>query len=56
MLLQKICAFAGKGLGFFNKQASESVHKDFLEIWKNYNVKDEIHPKFLEMFLHVVLE
>ena len=52
----EFCESKGRGLGFFNEQASESVHHDFELIWKNYKVLCETHPKFAEQFLRAVLE
>ena len=52
----EFCESRNKGLGFYNEQASEAVHHDFLEIWKNYKVNDEDHPKYRESFKSAGLE
>ena len=52
----KFCERKGKGLGFYNEQASEAVHSDFLKIWNNYKVNDEDHPKYRESLNSAGLE
>ena len=50
------CESNNCALAFFNEQASEHVHKDFLQIWKNYKILSEDHPKYDSQFLSAGLE
>lgn len=47
------CEMAKVGLGVYNEQASESVHYDFLNTWKNYKVNTN-HHQFGDRLLSAV--
>ena len=52
----EFCESRNRGLGFYNEQASEAVHHAFKEIWINYKINNEDHPKFQGNLLSATLE
>lgn len=46
----EFCEIKNMGLGYFSKQAIESVHYDFQNIWEQHKVAKN-HPEYFKKFL-----
>ena len=47
--IAEFCQMAGRGLGPWSEQAGESVHHDFNETWKRFQVNDIKHHLYGEV-------
>ena len=52
--IAEFCKMSNKGPGFYNEQASETVHGDFNRLWTNYKVSSFENPRYKEQFLKAV--
>ena len=44
--IKEFCQFSQSSLGPYSEQASEAVHYDFQQTWKNYKIKSMENPKY----------
>ena len=51
----QFCRFKSSSLGKFSEQASESVHRDFLELWQSTGKVDSRNKKYAENLYKSVL-
>ena len=52
--IAEFCQMTGRGLGPWSEQAGESVHHDFNETWKRFQVNDIKHHLYGEQLLKAV--
>ena len=51
----EFCNMVGTGLGPWSEQTAESLHHDFNEIWKNFEVRKIEHPEYAKRLLDAVV-
>ena len=51
----EFCDSKGMGLSPWSEQASESVHHDFKQKWKNFNIRDTDHPVYGKRLLEAIV-